>query len=169
MAAWEADWQLRIGNVDAAARWADRSGLSPADSPTLLREAEYLHLRPGALGAAPAGRGADAAGAPGELCPEQRPRAEPYHGAHLQAAALQALGQREQAMARLEEAVRLAAPGGYRRAFLDEGPAVAALLPGVRHAAPEFVEGLLGGMPPPTALCQEARGAVPADNPSSSP
>jgi LuxR family maltose regulon positive regulatory protein len=65
----------------------------------------------------------------------------------LQARAQQAPGQKEQALARLEEAVRLAAPEGYRRAFLDEGQAVFALLPGVRHLAPAFVDDLLGGVP----------------------
>lgn len=158
-AAWEADWQLRIGNVEAAVRWADRSGLSPADSPTLLREVECFtyarvllaqhwlaealtllaHLESFARGS----------GLVRSLITART----------LQAAALQALGQQEQAMASLEEAVRLAAPGGYRRAFLDEGPAVAALLPGVRHAAPEFVEGLLGGMPPPTSPLPGGKGS----------
>jgi LuxR family maltose regulon positive regulatory protein len=83
----------------------------------------------------------------------------------LQAAALEAHGQQEQAMASLEEAVRLADPGRYRRAFLDEGPAVAALLPGVRHAAPEFVEGLLGGMPPPTSPLPGGKGSRPRRQP----
>ncbi len=66
----------------------------------------------------------------------------------LQAQAEQALGQRAQALARLGEAVRLAAPEGYRRAFLDGGLAVAALLPGVRHLAPAFVDDLLGRLRP---------------------
>jgi LuxR family maltose regulon positive regulatory protein len=44
--------------------------------------------------------------------------------------------------------VCLAAPEGYRRAFLDEGQTVLALLPRVRHLAPNFVGDLLGGAPP---------------------
>ena len=45
--------------------------------------------------------------------------------------------------------MRLAAPEGYRRAFLDGGPAVRALLPGVRYVAPAFVDDLLGVVPEP--------------------
>jgi LuxR family maltose regulon positive regulatory protein len=65
----------------------------------------------------------------------------------LQALAHQALGRKEEALARLGEAVRLAAPEGYRRAFLDEGQVVLGLLPGVRHLAPQFVDSLLGRAP----------------------
>ena len=54
---------------------------------------------------------------------------------------------KRQALACLEEAVRLAAPEGYYRAFLDEGQAVLALLPGVRHLTPDFVDDLLGRVP----------------------
>ena len=44
--------------------------------------------------------------------------------------------------------MRLAAPEGCRRAFLDGGSAIAALLPGVRHVAPAFVDNLLGRLRP---------------------
>ena len=44
--------------------------------------------------------------------------------------------------------MRLAAPEGYRRVFLDGGPAIAALLPGVRHVAPAFVDDLLSCLHP---------------------
>jgi LuxR family maltose regulon positive regulatory protein len=43
----------------------------------------------------------------------------------------------------LEQAICLAAPEGYRRAFLDEGPAIAALLPHRQHLATAFVTCLL--------------------------
>jgi len=48
-------------------------------------------------------------------------------------------------------AVRIAAPQDYFRAFLDEGPALIALLPAVRHVAPLFVNQLLdfAGVPVP--------------------
>jgi LuxR family maltose regulon positive regulatory protein len=39
----------------------------------------------------------------------------------------------------------LAAPEGYRRAFLDDGRPVLGLLPRVRHAAPRFVDELIAG------------------------
>jgi LuxR family maltose regulon positive regulatory protein len=63
---------------------------------------------------------------------------------HLQQAqAQQALGQREQALSLIADALHLAVPEGYRRAFLDEGLAVLELLPAVRHLAPQFVDELL--------------------------
>jgi LuxR family maltose regulon positive regulatory protein len=43
----------------------------------------------------------------------------------------------------LAQAVRLAAPDGYRRTFLDEGAVIVPLLKEVRSAAPDFVGDLL--------------------------
>jgi LuxR family maltose regulon positive regulatory protein len=147
VAAWEADFRLRLGNVEAAACWAEAAGLSPTDSPAFIYEAGYFTYAR-------------------VLLAQRRPSEAQMLLANLegyarrgglirslitvcilQALTQQALGQSEQALARLEEAVRLAAPEGYRRAFLDEGPAVLALLPGVRPVTPEFVDDLLGGAP----------------------
>jgi LuxR family maltose regulon positive regulatory protein len=61
----------------------------------------------------------------------------------LQALAHAALGQERQALGCLGQAIELAAPQGYRRFFLDEGPGVAELLPHLRQLAPEFVSELL--------------------------
>jgi LuxR family maltose regulon positive regulatory protein len=47
------------------------------------------------------------------------------------------------AVQRLEAALSIAAPQGYRRAFFDEDPAILELLPEVRHIAPDFVDALL--------------------------
>jgi LuxR family maltose regulon positive regulatory protein len=44
---------------------------------------------------------------------------------------------------RLEQALILAAPDGYRRVFLDEGPDMAALLSQAHHVAPTFAASLL--------------------------
>ena len=74
----------------------------------------------------------------------------------LQALCLTATGDRKQASSRLERAVSLAASGGYRRVFLDEGPPVLSMLSALRHVAPEFVDGLLEPLAdtatPPAAL-----------------
>ena len=138
-----------LGNVEAAARWAEGAGLSPTDTPVFVREAEYLTYARLLL-AQP--RPDDARTLLASL--ERYARNSGLHGTLitvcvLQAQAEQALGQRAQALACLGEAVRLAAPEGYRRAFLDGGPAVRALLPGVRHVAPAFVDDLLGVVPEP--------------------
>lgn len=65
----------------------------------------------------------------------------------LQALAHQALDNSTAALERLEEAIRLAAPEGYRRIFLDEDPSIAALLRTRQDLAPEFVAGLLEAFP----------------------
>ena len=61
----------------------------------------------------------------------------------LRVQAHQALGRRDLAEEALATAVRLAAPENYRRLFLDEGEAIAALLPRVRQVAPAFVDAVL--------------------------
>ena len=89
----------------------------------------------------------------------------------LLAQATAALGMLEAATNYMSHAVQLAAPEGYVRRFLDEGPAVAALLPQVGDLAPGFVQALRGafGEPAPApALSQEqvALGAMPAQQPA---
>jgi ATP/maltotriose-dependent transcriptional regulator MalT len=82
------------------------------------------------------------------------------------AIAERALGRTAAALDYLEVALRLAAPEGYRRAFLDEGPIVAELLPLVRRSAPVFVDELLAafGRTPlaPSALGERQSSATPA-------
>jgi LuxR family transcriptional regulator, maltose regulon positive regulatory protein len=65
----------------------------------------------------------------------------------LQALAHRALNHPTAALERLEEAIRLAAPEGYRRIFLDEDPSIAALLRERQELAPEFVACLLEAFP----------------------
>jgi LuxR family maltose regulon positive regulatory protein len=147
-AAYEADFRLALGDVGAAARWANAAGLAPTDTPTFVREAEYATYARVLLAQ---GRPADAQALLANF--ESYARHADLDGALitlcvLQAQTEQALGQKAQALARLGEAVRLAAAEGYRRAFLDGGPVVAALLPGVRHLAPAFVDDLLGRLSP---------------------
>jgi LuxR family maltose regulon positive regulatory protein len=143
--AWEADLELRLGNVDAAVRWAESAGLSPTDSPDFSREAEHFTYARVLL--------AQKRPAEAQMLLSSLERYARGSGlvrslitiCILQALVQQALGRKEQALVCLEEAVRLAAPEGYRRAFLDEGPAVLVLLPAVRRLAPGFVDNLLGG------------------------
>ncbi|MBK8900465.1 MAG: hypothetical protein IPM53_04720 [Anaerolineaceae bacterium] len=61
----------------------------------------------------------------------------------LRVQAHQALGRGHLAEEALATAVRLAASENYRRLFLDEGEAIAALLPRVRQVAPAFVDAVL--------------------------
>jgi LuxR family maltose regulon positive regulatory protein len=59
-----------------------------------------------------------------------------------------ALGNRSAAAREVESAVSLAASGGFRRVFLDAGPAMAPLLERARDAAPAFVDDLLEAFAP---------------------
>ena len=62
----------------------------------------------------------------------------------LLSAARDRIGNRARSVAALSEAVTLAADQDWRRTFLDRAAPVAHLLPGVRGAAPAFVDDLLG-------------------------
>jgi LuxR family maltose regulon positive regulatory protein len=90
----------------------------------------------------------------------------------LEAACAEATGRRAEALRFLERAVELAAAGGYVRRFVDDGRSVALLLPLIRTAAPEFVDGLIaafaaepteGGAPQPqqrASLWRDADGRL---------
>jgi LuxR family maltose regulon positive regulatory protein len=142
----EAELRRRHGETAAAMRWAEEWRLSPADLPNMRREPGYLTYlrllldlgRPEQASALVERMAAKAA-AEGRLN-----RLIPLRV--LQALALEALGRREEAVAALGRAVALAAPEGYVRAFLDQGPAVAPLLPLVRDTAPAFVARLAAAL-----------------------
>lgn len=61
----------------------------------------------------------------------------------LQAVAHKLRGSFTEALDCLKAAVRLGGPEGYYRLFLDEGPAIADMLPDCQSIAPAFVDGLL--------------------------
>lgn len=58
-----------------------------------------------------------------------------------------ARGESAAALEWLQKSLELAAPEGYLRMFLDEGPSLLELLPKIRHAAPGLVDVLLNGKP----------------------
>jgi LuxR family maltose regulon positive regulatory protein len=158
----EADFNLRLGNVEAAARWAETAGLSPDEPPQFVREGEYFTFARLLLAQ---DRPAEALALLANL--EQFAQARGLHRSHLtvhivRAQAERALGLEAEALASLESAVQLAAPAGYLRAFLDDAAAVRELLPRVRHVAPGFVDRLLAAFPgeesapPPAAPASSA-------------
>ncbi|MGE5530124.1 MAG: LuxR C-terminal-related transcriptional regulator [Patescibacteria group bacterium] len=147
----EAELRRRRGETAAAARWAEEWRLSPHDAPNMRREPGYLTYvrllldlgRPeqaSALAERMAAK-ADAEGRLSRLIPMLA----------LQALAQKALGHREESAQALGRAAALAAPEGYVRTFLDQGPGVAALLPLVRDAAPAFVDRLAAAFNAPAA------------------
>jgi LuxR family maltose regulon positive regulatory protein len=131
------------GGLDAGERWAQATGLSPDDVPHRWNEYPYFVYVRLLLAQ---DRLSDARNllAAMERSAQQGQRRRSLIGIYLQQALVrQALGHEKQALARVEDALRLAVPQDYRRVFLDEGPAIAELLARVRHVAPAFVDGLL--------------------------
>jgi LuxR family transcriptional regulator, maltose regulon positive regulatory protein len=119
---------LALGDVDTAARWVRARGLTAEDEPTYPRERGYLMLVRVLLA---------------QQAPEQalgllerlhaQAAAQGRTGGviqvrTLQALARQAIGDPRGVTAPLADALVLAAPEGYLRVFVDEGPPMAALL-----------------------------------------
>jgi LuxR family maltose regulon positive regulatory protein len=142
-AAMEAQANLLEGDVAAAARWAQVAGFSPADTPHHWDELPYFaYVR--FLLAQNRLEDAQQLLDTMERSASAGERRRKLITIYLQQALVhQAAGHREKAVARVEKALDLAAPEGYLRAFLDEGPAIVDLLPRVRHLAPDFVSRVL--------------------------
>jgi len=142
-AALEAQASLQQGDIAATARWAEAAELTPADAPHYWNELVYftyvrLLLAQGQL------EEARTLLATMERSARQGGRNRKLITIYLQQALVeQATGREKQALARVENGLRLAAPEDYRQAFLDEGQAMVDLLPPVRHVAPAFVDSLL--------------------------
>jgi LuxR family maltose regulon positive regulatory protein len=168
VAAVRANLDLVQGNLDAAIRWADVSGLSATDVDLPYpREYQYLVLARVRLAQA-----RDVQTAPFlqdvlQLLVRLRESAEEKArlGSVLeilivQALALQAQGDWTSALSTLDRALVLAAPEGYIRLFVDEGEPMLALLRQVhaRSKVPGYVETLLNAfgeqhlseLPPPS-------------------
>jgi LuxR family maltose regulon positive regulatory protein len=158
---------LARGDVAAAARWADRATPeAPPGSPLLdvLRRSMDVTIARVRLAQ---GRLAEA-----HLLLGQTRAAQEDAGAIaelvsidvLEAAVAEASGQRAPALQALDRSVRLAAPGGYVRRFVDDGGSVAHLLPLVLAAAPGFVDTLIAALAAEPArgpaAPKDARGAV---------
>jgi LuxR family transcriptional regulator, maltose regulon positive regulatory protein len=119
---------LAQGDVDAAARWARARGLGADDDPGYPREREYLVLARVLLATqAPE----QALGLLDRL--HARATSQGRTRSVIEVRALQALaragaGDQAGALTTLADALALAAPEGYLRVFVDEGPPMAALL-----------------------------------------
>jgi LuxR family maltose regulon positive regulatory protein len=128
MAVQETQIRLAQGDIAAARRWAQASGLSVDDALEFYRYQEYLmlvqvHIACGELDDALALLArllemAEAAGAMGRA----------IKVLVLRAIVQQATGQIDPALSALSRALSLAEPEGYVRTFVDEGAAMAHLL-----------------------------------------
>lgn len=127
--------QLAQGDLAAAIRWAEESGLSASDEPTYPREGEYLTLVRVLIA-----RGRDDPERPyrdDALGLIDRLLRNAESGARmgsfieilvLRALALQARHESNEAIAALERALTLAQPEGYVRVFVDEKAPIETLL-----------------------------------------
>lgn len=138
---------LRRGYLAGAQVWAQRVGLQPDQEPHYLRmEVDIVYARVLLAGRA--------------LAEAQRwiERIDQFAEARgyarwlistrlLRAVVAARQGDSRRALALLTQAVQGAAPEAYLRPVLDELPALAALLPQVRHEAPAFVDAVLRAAP----------------------
>ncbi|MBN1428934.1 MAG: hypothetical protein JXB07_11160 [Anaerolineae bacterium] len=139
----EADIRLKQGEMAFAQRWAEAAGLSPDDEPQYMRIEQHLVYARLLIAE---DRPADARRWLATL--EQFTQERGLFRWLLSTYILQALvsertGDRAAARDYLSQAIQLAAPEGYFRAFLDEDRQVISLLPEVRHVAPDFVGRLI--------------------------
>jgi LuxR family maltose regulon positive regulatory protein len=151
VAAIRARMLIAHGRVTEARRWADRAGVAPGDELTYLRE--YEHTTLARLLVAEAADG-DTAALAIALRLLDRLQAQVPSGTRdgsrleillVQALAREAAGDRHGALGALDAAVAIAAPEGYVRVFLDDGPAMVRLLKAAarRSGAPAYLDELV--------------------------
>lgn len=142
-AALEAQVSLQLGDLAAAVRWAEAAELKPEDTPHYWYECIYFVYTRLLL-------------AQNRLEDANNLLKAMEHSAKkggryrklvtiylLQAQHQLVCGETKQALELISRSLRLAAPQGYQRAFLDEGEAIIGLLPQVRQFAPQFVDQIL--------------------------
>ncbi len=150
--AMRAQVELSQGNLAAAIGWADACGLTPDEVPSYQREREYLILARVRLAQGrsdPHGPSLQEA-----LCLLERLLHQAEINARMgsvleilivRALALDAQGRRHGALTTLERTLRLGAPEGYIRLFVDEGAPMRVLLrlAHTRGISPDYVATLL--------------------------
>jgi LuxR family maltose regulon positive regulatory protein len=154
--AMQAQFALATGDLPAAIAWADRSGLRVDDVLRFPREVEYLVLTRTWI--AQAEKHPDDGVLPQAFTLLDRllqdATAKGRQSSVLDILIVRALaywaqGAHGDALLTLERALRLAAPEGFIRRFVDEGPVMAAMLhaANARGIAPDYVTGLLAAFP----------------------
>ncbi len=135
--------------VRRAAAWGQTCGLTPEDQPSYQREWEYLTLVWLLLVQHRADETIALLRRLLNLAEKGKRTGSMIEILMLQALAHQALGQTQQASFQLTQALQLAEAHGYARLFLDEGPALSALLhrAAVGQIVPEYARALLAQFP----------------------
>ena len=119
---------LAQGDIDTAVRWARAHRLTAGDEPSYPREREYLALVRVLLAQDRPDRALGLLERLHAQAVTQGRTGSVIQVRTLQALALSADGDQAGAVAALAGALGLAAPEGYLRVFVDEGPPMAALL-----------------------------------------
>ena len=144
-AALRAQLQLMQGDLGAALRWADGSGLSPDDEISFPREAAHLTLARVRIAA---GQAAAVLPLLSRLLADAQAKARMHSVVEiltLQALAYDALEERPHARTTLERALARAEPDGYIRIFVDAGAAMRGLL--AEYRGSPAARGRTGGEP----------------------
>jgi LuxR family maltose regulon positive regulatory protein len=119
---------LAQGDIETAARWVRTRGLGPEDEPSYPRERGYLVLVRVLLTTQAPEQALGLLERLHAQAATQGRTGSVIQVRTLQALARHAIGDHAGAQATLAEALALAAPEGYLRVFVDEGPPMATLL-----------------------------------------
>lgn len=159
---------LRQGDLPFVLRWAESAGLSLDDDPQYMCIEQHLVYARLLLAQA---RLSDARHwlARQACFLQERGLYRQLMTVHiLQALAAERSGDHPVACEHLSQALEIAAPEDYFRAFLDEDERVTTLLPDVRYVAPRFVEQLpalcaplCGRLRAKTGACRSASDRAP--------
>jgi len=153
---------LLEGNLSGALRWVEKRGLTPQDVTYRWNEDVYItYVR--ILMAQERFTEAERLLQTMEESIRPAGRYRKLITIHILGSLLRSAQNRPQeAISRMDDAVKLAAPQGYSRAFLNEGQEITPLLTQVRSTAPGFVGDLLQILQGPDAPAVPAQGRYEA-------
>jgi LuxR family maltose regulon positive regulatory protein len=154
----EARIRLAHGDVAAATRWMQECGLSIDAELNIEYSASYLVLARILMAQGRLGQTVEFLARLLQMVEAERAMAPAIGILVLQALALQASGEGDQALAALESALSLAEPEGYVRAFIAEGAPMGELLrqATARGFKLEYVRKLLAALESESAHAQQA-------------
>jgi LuxR family maltose regulon positive regulatory protein len=138
LSAWQARIWLAQGQLESASRWAREHGLNPEGELDYLHEVEHVVLARVLIAQR---RLEEAAGLLQRLLEAAEAGGRVSRAIEvvlLQAVALQAGDEPARALDALAHALELGEPGGFVRAYVDEGPPMAHLLQEVEHRGVEM-------------------------------
>ncbi len=142
VSAWRARFHLTLGEIDAAARWAKDGGLRIEALPNDLADLTFHEMTFITLARLTIRQGRAKAALP--LLEYLFSNAEKTHRTLsalelllLQSLAYEAIGQREQALTFLKQAIERAEPERYVRVFVDEGTPLVTLLLNMSETSPK--------------------------------